>query len=205
MAVIDSYSSLVTEVGAWLARSNLTGAIPGFIQNWEERFYRNSKNHGRWMERSFAQTTSNGVIPVPADFLRWKTARLANRSRLEIVSVEQLYGKFPRGHTGIPQWIAREVGNFVFGPQPEGEYDVEGVYYGKPTLLRNSASDATGNWFILNAPDLALYGALLQSAPYNQNDARIMTWQAMYDGALRDYQDLIKAESITGPVQEVLS
>ena len=40
-----------------------------------------------------------------------------------------------------------------------------------PPLASNGA-----NWLLTLAPDLYLYGALLESAPYIKEDGRIQTW-----------------------------
>ena len=39
------------------------------------------------------------------------------------------------------------------------------------------------NWLTEYAPDLLLYAALLEAAPFLKKDERIGTWQAMYDRA----------------------
>jgi hypothetical protein len=38
------------------------------------------------------------------------------------------------------------------------------------------------------APDVYLYGALLQAAPYLKDDARISTWATLYTSAMEDLQ-----------------
>ena len=38
-------------------------------------------------------------------------------------------------------------------------------------------------WLLLDAPDVYLYGTLIQSAPYLQDDARTQTWAALYAAA----------------------
>jgi hypothetical protein len=93
----------------------------------------------------------------------------------------------------------------VFGPEPDSGYTVNGTYWGKPTALRSASNDAQDNWLIVNAPDLALYGSLLQAEPFLKNDARIGVWQNFYANALKDYRDLISSEMHTMPGQEVLS
>lgn len=209
MAVVTGYASLQTAVADWLARDELTGFIPNFIQNWEERFYRQPRNFGRFMEASFAGTIASSVIAVPSDYLGLKYAYIdaSPASRLDRVSLNQLYGSYPRNSgTGRPRWIARDLTNFVFGPAPDSDYDIAGVYYAKPTLIRSFAADAAAHWIILNAPDLALYGALLESAPFLKNDKQVATWDAFYGRCLLDYQDLNRDEDVSGsPVQEVLA
>jgi hypothetical protein len=209
MAVIVGYTSLQTAVADWIAKSNLTTFIPNFIQNWEERFYRQPKNFGRWMEAEFDETIASSVIAVQNDYLGLKYAYVdgSPSSRLDRVSLNQLYGTYPRGgDTGLPRWISRDTTNFVLGPAPDSDYDVKGVYWAKPTLMRSFASDAAAHWIIVNAPDLALYGALCESAPFLQRDARLTTWKALYNEALADYRALHKEEDVSGsPSQEVLA
>jgi hypothetical protein len=74
MAVISSYSTLVTEVGSWLARSDLTAAIPGFIQSFEERFLSDPENHAVWMESALSVTLSSSVAALPTDYLGLRVA-----------------------------------------------------------------------------------------------------------------------------------
>lgn len=209
MALITGYASLLTSVANYLARSDLTADIPGLVQNWEERFYRQPMNFGRWMESSLSSVIASSVIAVPSDYLALKYAYIngSPSSRLDRLSLNQLYGRFPRGSTaGLPLYVARETTNFVFGPVPDSTYTVKGVYWAKPTLLRSFASDAAAHYLIVNAPDLPLYGALLEAQPFLMNDKRIQTWDAMYSRALDDYRDLFKREEGSGsPLQEVLA
>jgi hypothetical protein len=209
MAVVTSYSTLQTAVADWLAKSNLTTFIPSFIQNWEEKFYRQPKNFGSWMEQSLNSTIASSVIAVPTGYLNLKYTYVngSPSSRLDRVSLNQLYGTYPRGgDTGLPVWIARDTTNFVFGPAPDSDYTIKGVYWAKPTLLRSFASDAAAHWIIMNAPDLPLYGALIEAMPFLQNDKRLPVWQGFYDTALQNYRDLFREEETSGgPIQEVLA
>lgn len=209
MAVITTYSSLLSAVADWLARSDLTTFTPNFVQNWEEKFFREPKNFGRWMEVSLSSAIASSVLAVPAAYLGLKHAYVSGSpsSRLDRVSLNQLYGRYPRGSdTGLPVWVSRDTTNFVFGPAPDSTYTIKGVYWAKQTLLRSFASDAAAHWIIVNAPDLALYGSLCESAPFLRADSRLGTWQALYSEALRAYRELNKEEDVSGsPIQEVLA
>jgi hypothetical protein len=211
MAVITTYSNLLTEVSTWLARGDnaLLAAAPSFVQNFEADFYRDPRNHGRWMEVADDPVIASSVITVPADYLALKYAYVSGSpsSRLDRVSINQLYGRYPRGSdTGLPEWIAREAGNFVFGPAPDFTYTIHRVYWGKPTALRNASADAAAHYLITDAPDLCLFGSLLQAEPFIKNDARIPVWQGMYDRALQSYRRLQRDEEQAGsPSQEVLA
>ena len=209
MAIVTNYTTLQTAIGDWLARSDLTTFIPNFIQNFEEDFLREPKNFGRWMETSLSVAIASSVAAVPSAYLGLKYAYVngSPSSRLDRMSLNQCLGRYPRGgDTGLPGLIARDGANFIFGPEPDSTYTIKGTYWAKPTLLRSFASDAAAHWLIVNAPDICIYGALLQSAPFLRNDSRLQVWQVMYDRAVNSYRMLNKDEDISGsPSQEVLA
>lgn len=209
MAVITTYSSLLTAVTDALARSNLSSFAPNFVQAWEVSFYRDPLNFGTWMETSGTiGTIASSVVVVPSDYLGLKNAYVngSPSTRLDRKSLTQIHGRYPRGgDTARPIWIARDGSNFIFGPEPDSAYTIKGTYWARPTNLRSVASDAIGAWLILYAPDLPFYGALLQSAPFLKNDERIQVWQLMYNMALDSYRALFREEDFSGsPPQEVL-
>jgi hypothetical protein len=62
---------------------------------------------------------------------------------------------------------------------------MEMLYWRKFPAL---TSVAPSNWMLLNAPDVYLYGSLLELEPFVQNDARIAVWGAGYAKAIEDLQ-----------------
>ena len=199
MAVITSYSTLLTEVANWTARSDLTSYIPGFVQLWEEEFYNDSENWGAWMETALSATITSNVAAVPSDYLGLKIAYISGQvsAPLKRISLDQLYQRYPRANavSSAPAYIARNGSNFEFGPIA-GDGTLLGTYYAKPTLLR---SDADGsNFLITDCPDICLYGSLLAATPFLQNDKRIPTWQMMYNQAVVSYRNRFKEEDYSG-------
>lgn len=212
MAVVTSYSTLLTAVQDFLLRPDLSSFAPNFVQNWEERFYRQPKNFGRWMEVSTSGTIAAGVVAVPAAYLGLKYAYVDGNpaSRLDRVSLNQLYGTYPRnGRTDVPAWISRDAGNFVFGPEPDDTYTINYIYWAKPTVMRSyttGGADAAAHWIIVNAPDLALYGSLREASAFLKSDERVPMWNLAYEQALEDYRQLQREEDVSGsPLQEILA
>jgi hypothetical protein len=199
LAVITSYSTLNTAVGDYLARSDLTSFLPNFVQNWEERFFRDSQNWGAWMESALSVTLSNNVAALPTDYLGLRVANFSGFSALKRVTLEQLYDRFPRGRStaGTATHIARNGANFVFGPEIQSG-SLIGVYYAKPVVLRTFASDAAAHYLIVNAPDLCLYGSLLEAMPFIKNDERVPLWKMAYDEALSAYRSRLNGEGHSG-------
>lgn len=201
MAIITTYTTLQTEVASWLARSDLSAAIPGFIQNWEEDFLMDSENWAPWMENSLSVTLSNNVAAVPTSpqYLGLKIAYFSGKAPLKRVTLEQLYSRYPRGggSGGGAGFIARNGANFEFGPESQSG-TLLGTYYGKPTALRSFSSDAAAHFLIVNAPQLCLYGSLLQAEPFLKNDERVMLWKAAYDLQLASYRKRFVDEGWSG-------
>lgn len=186
MAIITSYATLQTAVGDYLGRSDLSTFLPNFTQNAEQTLYRSLRI--RAMETALSGTISSGVLALPSDFLDLKFAYVNTSpvTSLDKVAPDYIYAKWPvrSGSAEIPTAIAVQGTNFIFGPYP-GDYAILGIYYARLAAL--SASN-TSNWFILNAPDLLLYGSLLEAESFLQGDPRIPMWKAYYDQAYRSVE-----------------
>ena len=83
--------------------------------------------------------------------------------------------------TAEPEFYADyDYSHWLVAPTPDADYDAEVLYYELPPLL----DDATQtNWLTEYAPEMLLYGTLLEATPFLKNDERIATWQGMYDRA----------------------
>jgi len=81
---------------------------------------------------------------------------------------------------GRPEYYTHADSQFRLYPTPDTTYNMELLYITKiPSLAANST-----NWLLELAPDVYLYGALLHSAPYLQEDGRAGTWGALYSAAV---------------------
>jgi hypothetical protein len=87
--------------------------------------------------------------------------------------------------SGKPLYFSVVGNQFRLLPIPDGAYTAELVYYAKLTKL---SSIVATNWLLTQAPDVYLYGALLQAAPYLQDDARIPVWSSLYQAGLDQLQ-----------------
>jgi hypothetical protein len=178
MAAITSYATLQTEVAAWLHRTDLTSDIKGWITLGEYRIYRDLRV--RQMETALSSTISSGVIAVPSGYVELKNAYVnssPNRS-LTKKDAEWIYYNYPtRSSDGTPAYIAREGSNFIFGPYPDSNYTIKGIYYKRLDALSDSN---TSNWLITDAPDLILFATLCEAAPWLVDDARTAIWEKKY-------------------------
>lgn len=188
---ITTYAQLQTAVSNWLHRADLASYIPDLITLGEARIMREVRT--RDMETAFSDTIASGVIALPTGYLELKNAYVGSSTKIYLkrTSAESIYANYPlRSAEGEPRFIAREGSNFIFGPYPDSDYTVAGVYYKNIGPL--SSSDHT---LFTNNPDLYLFAALAETEPFLKNDKRVSLWEAKYknikDAAngLRDRED----------------
>jgi len=84
-----------------------------------------------------------------------------------------------------------DYSHWLIAPTPDAAYPFEVLYYELPPLLDDAVQT---NWLTEYAPQLLLYGALLEATPFLKNDERIPVWQNMYDRAasMLNGEDLAK-------------
>lgn len=183
---ITSYSTLQTTVGDWLNRSDLTTVIPDFITLAEAQFNRTLR-HRKMVERATA-TLDTEYSAMPADWLESIRYQINTNpiTVMEFVSPDQaamLKGAYST--SGKPIFYSQIGQQFQVIPAPDSgsAYTGELTYYASIPAL---SAGNTSNWLLVDSPDIYLYGALLQSAPYLQDDQRLNIWAAIYQRLIED-------------------
>jgi hypothetical protein len=193
MTQIVDYVSLQTAVTEYLARdqdATLIARIPSFVQLAEAKF--NRQLFVRQMEqRSSAlvnlASSEPEFISLPADFQSMRRVRLSSvtgKPLLEFKSGSQIddYRYATSNIQARPRYFTVFANEIELAPTPDAAYTVEMVYRQSIPPLASNGS----NWLLTLAPDLYLYGALLESAPYLKEDGRIQTWGLGLNSALAD-------------------
>jgi len=182
---ITSYSTLQTAVGDWLNRSDLSAVIPDFITLAEAQFNRTLR-HRKMVERATA-TLDTEYSAMPADWLESIRYQINSNpiTVMSFVSPDQAaLLKSDFGASGFPVYYTQIGQQFQVIPAPDSNsYTGELTYYAKIPAL---SAGNTSNWLLVDSPDIYLYGALLQSAPYLQDDQRLSVWAAIYQRLVDD-------------------
>lgn len=120
-------------------------------------------------------------------------AGLATRTPLFTRSYEYCRAYWPdESQTAQPLFYSDyDYDHWLFAPTPDVAYPFEILYYELPPLLDEVTQS---NWLTDYAPQLLLYGTLLEATPFLKNDDRIPTWQNYYDRAagMLNGEDLAK-------------
>ena len=185
---ITTYTELKTSIGNWLNRDDLTSVIPDFIALAESGINRDLR-HYKMVGRVDA-TLDSRYVQVPTDWL--ESVRFSITSgdtyKIEMVSRDDMieYRQKTMDTAGRPRFYANIGDTIEVFPTPDAEYDMQLLYYKKIPALSGSNS---ANWLLEDAPDIYLYGALIHSAPYLQDDPRAQTWAALYSAGLQSLQN----------------
>ena len=201
---INTYGTLQTAVANWLDRDDLTDRIPEFIALCEATFNRVLRI--RAMETTVSDTTVGGTKTdaLPTGYLQMREIHLTTSPvvSLSYITPEIMY-RIRSGSTSAKPNSYTIVGdNLLFGPTPDGAYTYDMTYYKAFDALSDAA---TTNWIILNAPDLYLYGTLLQAEPFLMNDQRVQLWATAFRQAIADVQDQDNKDRHSGSEMRVMN
>ena len=151
----------------------------------------------------FTDTIANGTITLPLRYVELKYAyvNLSPTQWLSRVPPETIYDKYPNRSGGeTPCLIAQEGDAFIFGPYPN-DVEIKGVYYRRYQKLADETT--TTNWYTDNAPEVLLYAALLESAPFIGDDPRLQVWGSLLSEAIGTIENEFRREKNSGPSKRV--
>ena len=196
----SNYTELQTSVADWLDRDDLTARIPDFITLAEARFNRLLRI--RSMETEAEQVTVAGTrsYSLPTDYRQMRTVHLTTNpiTPLSYITPEVMDRIWAGSTTGKPLSYTIKGNNFYLGPSPDVVYTIKFLYYKKVPSL---SALTTTNTIVTDAPDVYLYGCLLEAEPFLQNDDRIQVWAAAFDQAVKDIQEQDEKDRHSGQLR----
>ena len=201
---INTYGTLQTAVANWLDRDDLSSRIPEFISLAEAIFNRTLRI--RAMETTVSDNTPSGSKEdaLPTGYLQMREIHLETSPvvSLSYITPEIMYRIRAGSTNGRPTSYTILGDNILFGPTPDSVYSYSMTYYKALDALSDSA---TTNWAILNAPDLYMYGALLQAEPFLMNDQRVPLWERGFRQAISDLQEQDNKDRHSGSEMRVMN
>lgn len=196
---LSTYDGLKVSVADWLNREDLTNVIPDFIELAENRIFHELRAP---INEKTADLTlgSDGYATIPSDYLEVKDL-FWNYNPLSRVSLTQIHSYVERSGVA-PEVYAREQSKLLVYPNPT---QVAGdtlriIYYFTPDNL--SATSSTNSIF-QTAPELYLYGTLVEAANYLGSDGS--RWEGAYQMAVGRALQHAKTSEYSGATSQVQS
>lgn len=186
---ISNYTELQSAVANWLDRSDLTSRIPEFIQLGEARIKREVRTREMLDRQDLAIADGDRYVNLPSGFLDHKYLRLkipdVTTGRryypdLTELSIHELSARSVND-ARTPQFYAIHE-QIEFDCEADQAYAAEIYFYVAITALATTST----NTLLTRAPDIYLYSALSEAAPFLVADERVPVWEAKYTTA-RDW------------------
>ena len=183
---ISNYSELKTAVENWLDRADLTDRVPEFIALGEARIGRRLRVRGVEERSTTPMVAGQEYYSLPSDFLEARSVHI-NSNPIKVLQYrtpEQIDKEYSYSSPGGPQVFTIIGAEIQLKPAPDTTTNFEIAYFKKLTALSDSN---TTNWLMTNAPDLLLYGALIEAEAYLVDDPRIPVLKAAFDEAMTEW------------------
>lgn len=185
MTTLSNYGELKEAVkGYLLNRKDMDLRIPQLIALSERRIYRELRCPANEAVYTKELGTTHYVV-LPRDYLECKQMRVIYENRwfeLDRVSGNEFIKINDSAGSGLPRVFTRYVDRLFWSPVQDSDMEVSMIYW--RDLSGQLVNDYDTNDILRIAPDLYVYGALVESEPYLGHDDRIPVWNDMFNQAL---------------------
>jgi hypothetical protein len=189
-----TYTSLLESVKRWTIRASdadFDAELPRLIDSTERKV-------ARALKTLLNRENVADVLPVGSNFLqkpdrwletisfRYATGSGSTATSTEIYKREYEYIRkvYPQVANPLPPvyYADFDKDNFFIGPAPDLAYNFQLTFYQRPEPL---CTEVSTNFLTEKAPDLMLYGLLLEASPFLENPDTPM-WRQFYEQKLAE-------------------
>lgn len=192
---ISTYSELKTAIADWTHRTDLTSVIPTFITLAEARI--SGALRVREMETLSVIPTvaNNAYIDLPTDYRSMKSLSIDGYAPLNLLPDDTFLALAASVMVGVPQNYLVQGPRIRLWPIPDGVYDVNLIYYANIPTLSDAAPT---NWLLTKAPDIYLWGSLLENAIYSNDQELVELYSARFNESVERTWNSFNLESFSG-------
>lgn len=131
------------------------------------------------MQADLTGTTAANAVALPTDCLDLEIVWFDPDKPLDAVSENELRAKAQWNHGGDVRQFAQAGETLIFGPDAADGQAIGGRYYKRPADIKLGLHSTFNRY-----PELFLFAALAESAPFLGEDARLPVWKKLYAGRL---------------------
>jgi hypothetical protein len=181
----SNFTELQDSIRAYLVQSDIEDKVQDFIKLTESRFNREVRCR-EMVNIDTGSLYGAQAFDLPSGFIEavegWRVTLPFPGGVTQYVPPARFFTLGSSNVSGVPR-IHTMVGNQVyFAPDPtdaeEDQFPYVLDYYARIQPLTTTNSS---NWMLEKYPDLYLYGSLLEAEPFIVNDARMATWEKLYE------------------------
>ena len=197
-ADFDDYSGLILAIGDWMGRADLDGAIPQLIKLAEAKLFRKFDGvsalsyaaNTNWILQNHPDLYLYGSLSEASPYIGnderiqvWKTLYEAEIGRIRKPKSGVNLDNYDGLKSAIADWLERyDLDDAI----PDFIALAEARIKRRIRDIDSLSVSNTTNWVLANHPDVYLFGALAEAAPYLGNDERSVLWQSKYQAAFAE-------------------
>lgn len=212
--MITTYAELQVAIAQWLDRSDLASVIPDFISLVDARLNRKQLTRDTVLKVKddatgrldfdlffFEGGAPNSPVPLSQSMTNLRSLSLVgvqdedqpqffnpplNAPVIKLISPEQLYAHRSAHPTARMPTSAAVFSEFILlSPLPDAVYRWQII-----AEVSEPLSDTNPTNIVLTiAPDVYLYGALVESAPYLKDDPRVAVWEQRFMQGIAELEE----------------
>jgi len=201
---ISNYGELKTAVANWMDRDDLSSRIPEFIALAEARFNRVLRIRAMESKQTASTVAGQQNLALPTNYIQMRNVQMNTSpvTPMQYVTPEIFDRLYGGSATGTPKFYSIIANELQLGPTPDTVQTIEMLFYKKFSALVNDSDD---NWILINAPDVYLYGSLMEAEPFIMNDARTALWAEAFQNAISSIQEQDNKDRHSGSALRVMN
>ena len=172
--------------------------LPVFIRGAEDRIFTVVDLELFRKNSTSSLSAGDPFLTVPSDYLAPFSLQITSAGYEDFLLIKDV--NFVQTYTdsvganGAPKYYGIfDVDNFIVGPTPDSNYNVELHYYYRPASITAGAGAGT-TWLSTDAPNALLYGSLVEAYTYMKGEADMMQlYEQRFIQEIQRLKDLAEA------------
>ena len=187
---LDTYDNLKLAVADWLNKSSLTAQIPDFITLAEARLRRELRE---WLRTTLTASNVTADYQLPATVYDVRSVSyndgatgshnfpldlLSKETYQNLMDAQSILTSLPGQGCYVDVDVVNNTTTLRFWPPTGATAPIANLLIEVSGFLPALSASNQSNALLRDAPDLYLFGALAESAPYLAHDERLQLWEA---------------------------
>jgi len=201
---LDTYDNMKATVRDYLARGDLDDRIPDFIRLAETKINRELRDDSMEFVANADLVAGQTHYSLPNSFISMRTVWIdgSPNVKLEYRTPHQMMQEYGYGNSP-PNCYTIQAGCIVLNGSPADQ--AQGLIMNYLKRYDFLSETNVTNWLLEEAPDLVLYGALLEATPFIKDDDRLLVWGQMFAGAMKGANKQAQDKRFGGDILEIRS
>ena len=171
MAGISNYGELKDAVKAYLHRSDMDDQIPTFISLGISKINRECNSRHQEQIATYTAPAGSDIIALPTRYKVMRSVTVDDRP-LRQITLQNKQSRY-QDTSGEVNYYSISDNRLNLHPSPDDEIELRMTYF---ETVQDFSSDTESHPLLLNNPNIFIYAAMREAAPFLHGDERQPMW-----------------------------